>query len=600
MLGRILILLSCGATGWAQLPPTQAPVPSPDPFESRRDKKPVDRTTARLDAVVYDRDDKPVANLTAADFTLQTDGSPQKIDICEYRANQPLRLAVVIDDLSLSQDRSNKARHDLRNLVDELGPQDEMAVLRASAGSGALDRFTSDKREVQAAIDRASYNPAADGALPETLTGTLRTVVKGALEGMRELPGRKALLLISERLRDAGRMPTSAELLALHSVADLASAVLYVVDMSGVADMTRLELGLSQVAADTGGLSYDGDKTAVALARIARDQAAYYYIGYRAEGAQYDYLAGLPRVRHVRLSTANALVRTRNGVFGLAQDEESFGEADRNLGRALGTELLATDLPVRVTALAAMDRQWQVNGMIHIDGAPIALVRALDGKYHCSLELVIGISSDSGAAVDERITRGLELTLTEEGVKTTRANGLDYTTTIHLSRPGSYRLLVAARDSISGRAGTARDSVTATWGPQQLSMSSLVIRGEIRPNAQGVAELEEIRESGSQRIFRAGRKIVYGYELINLGSDAARRSSIEVRARIWRDGSLVVDGSPIPVNFEPSDTPGRRIASGTLLLNGQTRPGRYTLGVTVLDKNSGRAATSYGDFEVRP
>jgi len=601
MLGRVIILLTCGAAGWAQLPPTQAPVPAPDPFEARRDKKKtVDRTTARLDAVVYDRDDKPVTTLTAADFQLQTDGSPQKIDICEYRANQPLRLAVVIDDLSLSQDHSNKARRELRKLVDGLGLTDEVAILRASAGSGALDRFTSDKRELQAAIDRAAYNPAADGALPETFAGTLRTVVKGALEGMRELPGRKALLLISERLRDAGRMPTGAEPGRLPTIADLASTVLYAVDMSGVADMTRLDMGLAQVVTDTGGLYYDGDKTAIALARIARDQAGYYFIAYRAEGAQYDYLAGMPRVHEVRLSAGNAAVRTRNGVFGVAEDERSFNAIDSNLGAAVGTELLAGDVGVRVTALAALDRQWQVNGVVHVDGSGLSLVRSLDGRYHCGVDVVIGISGDAGTTVENRLSRTVDLSLSEEGARKTRANGLDYTIAIPVTRPGAYRLLVVARDSSSGRAGTARDSVTFAWGPQQLSISSLIVRGELRPGPDGVPELEEMSESTSQRLFKPGRRITYGYELLNLGSDAAKASAIEVRARIWRDGMLMVDGAPIPVSFRPSETPGRRVASGTLLLNGQTRPGRYALGVTVLDKNSGRTATRYTDFEVRP
>jgi VWFA-related protein len=602
MLGRTLILLICGAAGWAQLPPTQAPLPAPDPFESRRGKKheELSRTAARLDAVAYDADRKPLTRLTAADFHLQAEGTAQKIDTCEYRANQPLRLAVVIDDLSLSADHSNSARRDLRKVVDGLGPNDEMAILRASAGSGVFDRFTSDKRELQAAIDRAPYNPAAEGAPPETLAGTFRTVVKGALEGMRELGGRQALLVISERLRDAGRMPTTAESVRLRSLADLASAVIYIVDMSAVANLTQLDFGVAQIATETGGLSYEGDKTAAALAQIARDQAGYYFIEYHAEGAQYDYLAGMVRVRDVKLTAANAMVRARNGVFGVPTDEESFGEIDRNLTRAAGTELLAGDLGVRVTALAAMDRQWQLNGIIHIDGAGLSFVRSLDGKYRCEVEVVIGISGDAGTTANQRLTRTVDLSQSEDSAKLTRANGLDYTVTLNVSRPGGYRLLVAARDSTSGRVGTARDSVVFAWGPQQLSMSSLIVRGSLRQNADGVAELEDMSESTSQRLFKPGRRITYGYELVNIASDADRKSAIDVRARIWRDGSLVVDGAPIPVNFEPSQTPARRVASGTLLLSQQTRPGRYIIGVTVLDKHSGRTATRYADFEVRP
>ena len=88
----------------------------------------------------------PISGLTAADFTVEADGKQQTIESCVYRADQPLRLAVILDDLSLSAARLEKARRALREFTAaRLRPGDEAAILRTSSGAGALDRFTSDR-----------------------------------------------------------------------------------------------------------------------------------------------------------------------------------------------------------------------------------------------------------------------------------------------------------------------------------------------------------------------------------------------------------------------------------------------------------------------
>jgi VWFA-related protein len=164
------------------------------------------------------------------------------------KPNQVRRtVALVVDDLGLSFASIAQVRSALKRFVDErMEPGDLVAILRTGAGMGALQQFTADKRMLHAAIDRVRYNalgrvgvspfapiqpkasilaagddrnPAPDAAAAfqaasagldpkgsdeerETYfsigtLGALRYVV----DGLRELPGRKSLILFTENMR---------------------------------------------------------------------------------------------------------------------------------------------------------------------------------------------------------------------------------------------------------------------------------------------------------------------------------------------------------------------------------------------------------------
>ena len=65
----------------------------------------------------------------------------------------------------------------------------------------------------------------------------------------------------------------------------------------------QLDQGVADVAKDTGGQFLDRGRLADALSRIASDQSGYYVLSYRAEDLPYDFLAGVPRVTRVALTT---------------------------------------------------------------------------------------------------------------------------------------------------------------------------------------------------------------------------------------------------------------------------------------------------------
>jgi len=198
----------------------------------------------QVDAVVTDKDGRPVTDLTAEDFIVLQDGKSQEItnfslvrmppttvprpvvekptsvkqETASLPPLPPVRLkdnqvrrviALAVDDLGLSFSNMVRSREAIRKWVDEeMQPGDLVAVITTGLGMGGLQQFTGDKRILHEAIDRLRFNilsrVGGSGAFSEErmrmiTLGTLEAM-RFALKGMGNLPGRKGLMLFSENL----------------------------------------------------------------------------------------------------------------------------------------------------------------------------------------------------------------------------------------------------------------------------------------------------------------------------------------------------------------------------------------------------------------
>jgi hypothetical protein len=67
-------------------------------------------------------------------------------------------IALVVDDLGLSFQSTNYVRRALKQFVDQqMQAGDLVAIVRTSGGIGALQQFTSDRRQLYAAIDHIKW-----------------------------------------------------------------------------------------------------------------------------------------------------------------------------------------------------------------------------------------------------------------------------------------------------------------------------------------------------------------------------------------------------------------------------------------------------------
>ncbi len=197
-----------------------------------------------------------------------------------------------MDDLSLSFESAHHTRRALKRFVDEqMEDGDMVAIVRTSAGVGALQQFTTDRRILNAAIEKVRWYPMGRGGIsafaPITPTllqqaraagdsqpdenglqavtdadlaaekafnagledfrsSTFATGTLGALrfivEGMGELPGRKSVVLFSDGFRlmstnqqDLAGGGSVAEFMRrLVDIANRASVVFYTIDPRGL------------------------------------------------------------------------------------------------------------------------------------------------------------------------------------------------------------------------------------------------------------------------------------------------------------------------------------------------------------------------------
>lgn len=185
----ILVCLLTSALG-------QEPKPSPQPREPQ-DTEVVRVTTnlVQIDASVTDKSGRQITDLRPEDFEVTQDGRGQKITNVSYISTRPpstnteaptakpggattvpiplasLRpdqvrrtIALVVDDLALSFTSTAFVRRTLTKYINEqIQPGDLVAIIRTSAGAGALQQFTNDKRQLLAAVDQVRWYPLGQG-----------------------------------------------------------------------------------------------------------------------------------------------------------------------------------------------------------------------------------------------------------------------------------------------------------------------------------------------------------------------------------------------------------------------------------------------------
>jgi VWFA-related protein len=263
----LILIIQLGSLSAAQQP-VSSPAPKPAPA-GQRPQQPEDEDVVRIttnlvqvDAVVTDKSGRVVTDLRPEEVQVFEDGKQQRISHFSYIVTgaeesaapvtrpsvvdksappvPPSRLkpenikrtmAIVVDDLGLSFQSTAYVRTALRKYVNEqMQPGDLVAIVRTAGGMGALQQFTSDKRQLNAAIERIRYylggragvgafaplgsntvaaagdnQQAASDELDRFREDVFAVGTLGAIgyviRGLRELPGRKSIILVSDGIK---------------------------------------------------------------------------------------------------------------------------------------------------------------------------------------------------------------------------------------------------------------------------------------------------------------------------------------------------------------------------------------------------------------
>lgn len=226
-----LLLLSAFAVGAAA---QNAPEPSPTPIPISEGIIRISSNLVLVDALVLDKNNSQVKDLSAEDFEVFQDGRIQKITTFSYidnaaslaaeapedgerKDNTPIPVSVrgrtagriitfVIDDGNCLSTIAGTAtaRKSVGKFIDEkMRPDDKVAIYRTRGGSSLLQMYTSDKNALKRVVKKINWTPSQCGSAFEAARdkSTIKITGSGASSFESE-SDREAQKLITDAERD--------------------------------------------------------------------------------------------------------------------------------------------------------------------------------------------------------------------------------------------------------------------------------------------------------------------------------------------------------------------------------------------------------------
>src|SRR5215467_14315121 len=562
-------------------------------------------------------------------------------------------LAFVVDTLHMKPESVYRTRQMIENFIDkQMEPGDLALILPTAGGSGLFQQFTSDQRLLRRAADRlrpfifsndttpfrsnpfsqsssaaspmgmgrggrtsppripqsrlpgANVDPLEEAHVRATL-GTLNNLINS----MKQLPGRKLALFVSEGLR-IFQTDTSHDLRQTTDLAARADVVFYTIDPRGLDPLTisaaddlagqdptdflsnkhddfrESQDSLNAIALDTGGKFFrDNNDIKRGLANMLGENSGYYLLGFQPEGSKWD--GKYHKLKVAVRGRSDLTVSFRRGY--VAQDdkpkvkENPDPQIAENIA-AIGSPLVRRDIDLQLTPFYSDDSKQQpvITTLLHIDASQLHFNQT-EGRYKDVLKLIGFVLDTNGKTVDG-FSEELSLNLLPEHYEQSLKNGFLATRALTV-KPGIYQMRVLVREGDTGKLGTANNYIEVpNLKSDRLALSSIFTapardqQGKTVESAGGGATL-------SQRRFKRGSQIEYEFIIYNAASEGHEsQTQLEMRTRVMQGGRAIYAGQTRPVHPLTESTPPKRILAGGTLTLGQLVPGDYTLEVTVTDK----------------
>jgi VWFA-related protein len=611
----------------------------------------------QVEAVVTDSKGHRAADLQPEDFQLLVDGKEKRIThfsfvgadqtstqprpVTPQTAGTPRRedvhrtVVFMVDDFHTSSESLLMLAPAVRRFADEqVSPGDLVSVMATRSSMGVYEQFTSEPRKIRAAMDRllrlagqhydqiaqdapqydrAGLVPAANAYMMEIYHGLAMAAIERAIEGLRDMPGRKAIVLLSDGIEfplsqltpKVGQHADPEFLFRMEArtrrVVDLANrtgVVFYTFDTkqldppNSLDPLRRASLGTVPffLAKETGGqFVHDTNGLSDALAKAMEDMTGYYLLGYTAAPGEFEGKRGENlnhRVR-VKLRRGGLNIRTRTG-FSLAPDQTTAAPQGREdlMRSALFSPFAAGSLRVRVNPVYSASSPDKKSGVRHsmlravvaIDGNDLRFVPTKNGQKSVVLDVaVVAIDAENRAITSKDQRYALELP--EAQAATLADSSIKYEIDIAIPKPGAYQLRAAVRDDGAGTAGSAGAFVEVPdFNKERLVLSSLVLS---ETEDSGASVIRGVNTAA--RSFKIGRRIGYGFQVYGARSGKAEnKPRLDMELRLFRDGVQVFASNPIPIVPDAGEK--ETTILGSFAVPATFADGEYTVQVIAHDR----------------
>jgi VWFA-related protein len=520
----------------------------------------------RLDAVVVDNKGRQITDLTADDFEIYQDDQPQRIFSSTYISeNQappgektiysrdakktPLipspaltkddvrrTIVFLVDDISMNfQDLSN-AHMALQKFVEtQMQPGDLVAIMQTKGWTAGLQTFSSDKRQLLARIGNVRWSTLRrpDGypiGIPQILA------IDYSIRALRDMPGRKFLLLLSTQIMLPASVSDDAAFNGLADAALRAGVVIHTLDILGLVNnsivqqitqdpitgeiITEVDLldaetrsftdktgrefdyifnnngptpgmiRLSQVnerkrnkpfplSKKTGGLFLSANNFFVnGIGAVEEEMKGFYLLSYVPPANTFK--PDKPIAYHklkIKVKRPGTEIRTRDGFYG-APDTLREPAKDKNpFNEAVFSPFRYNDLNLKLAAGYIDDppKGHLLRAWLHLDGRLVGFINEKDGSHSISLEAV-AITSDINSLIQDSGNVRIGFHVNDKDIQWIHENGIKFSLSLPGKKPGAYFVRAAVKDQASGAIGSAYQFVEIPdIAKNGLSLSSIFI-----------------------------------------------------------------------------------------------------------------------------
>jgi VWFA-related protein len=578
--------------------------------------------------------------------------------------------AFVVDDLTIRFEDLVYVRQMLLGFVDnQMQPTDLVAIVRTVGGRGQLQQFTADKDILRRAISMltpsphpfsAFNNPSSGsddarrlvaqfiGANSETAGAgafdsagdpidissasddankTLRAYMSLGtasfiVDGLRQLPGRKSMILISgglpifgsqqgttagnvsyflnqlvDKATRAGVAINTMDIRGLQSYSAVASfddtpgrsalglqgvnpAFGRTADESQLGnknpfDQTSAHIGLQMLSESTGGIAVlNKNDFNEGLNKILSTSEGYYLLAYTPTDNKFK---GDFRKVEIKVKGNDLKVYNRRGYMA-REDKPVAAPATKQeqLLAAIRSPLARRDINLDTMLLykAGQSNQGAIDINLLVD--PKKLTFEPEGDKQQTDFEVAGFVFDEFGKLRGGFSETIKAGFLPDQLKRVNKGGFAYAATTNLP-PGSYQVRIAVRDNKSGNIGTISRYVEVpdlTRG--HLAASSLIL-GSVEANAVSSANMTPI---GATRQISSKQDLRYAVVVYNAKMKDGK-PQLQSQLAISQNGNTIYTEPKQPV--QPTGSAAAQVLKvGQLGLSG-VKPGRYTLTLTITD-----------------
>ncbi len=260
---------------------------------------------------VHDKRGALVTDLKQEDFEVRENGRRQEIRYFARDTDLPLTVALLVDvSGSVNEFVNQEKGAALQFLESVLRPTDQAVLLGFSGTIILWQDFTSSPERLRIALARLRPIPfrglPAEGPFPSTLL--YDAVYQTASEKLKEVPGRKVMIVVSDGLDNGSRNHADTAIAALEGTNTIAYGICYQGKFPGCSF-------LNELAGPTGGRMFEAGKK-VPLAQIFQtleeELRSQYAIGFVPANRTRD---GKFRKLEVRVRSKGLRVRARKGYY---------------------------------------------------------------------------------------------------------------------------------------------------------------------------------------------------------------------------------------------------------------------------------------------